>query len=161
MLVTETDLTNEVQFNSEADYQSAAKFGASLIKYNWRGGQDIETFGSDGDTVRVDQRTGELSFRAVQFRESADDETGSVDDSNIKFDGITCEETNQSLYIEKNRDKVQFDIETFRETPTLTFELWMRGRNPFTSTGFIFSMSLIDDRDRFFDTLMAVDVESN
>jgi len=97
----------------------------------------------------------------VQFRESSSDTSGTASDSNVAFDGITCSETNQSLYFAKSSQKAQFDIESFNESPTLTFEIWMRAKNPFKSTGPIFSMSSIDSRGEFLTTYMTIDVEGN
>ena len=46
LLVTESKLTVAVQYDTEAEYQAAAKFGASLTKDNWAEGFDIKTYGS-------------------------------------------------------------------------------------------------------------------
>lgn len=45
------------------------------------------------------------------------------------------------------------------ETEELTFEFWVKGKNPFRRAGHLLTMTLVNDNGRYDDDYMVIDVD--
>jgi hypothetical protein len=159
VLITESAETQEVQYMTRSDISGSTFFGMDFTTEGYKSSGKFNVYGEDSGSESL-ASSKYIVWTDKWFKESADDLTGTIDDSDVSFDGTTCEDERESFYISEPKEQAHFDVETYDGSNGLTFEIWLRGSKPFKRNGYLFSMSSIDSNDRYNTNYMAVKVTS-
>ena len=105
-------------------------FGIDLTSDGFDSGDEFEVFGSYGGTVDVGSSR-KIQYSTLPFKSSISDTFGTLDDSTVSFDGVTCKDGQKAKYFAGRLDNAHIDVETFPATSGLTVEFWTKSTDPY------------------------------
>lgn len=114
LVVLDSASTVELTQMTTSDIQDSANFyGVDFTTDGIRSGATVYMYGSESGSESMGSSR-DITFTTKWFKDdSTSDMTGTYDDSNIAFDGTTCEDGRKVFYVDDRRYNAHFDIETW------------------------------------------------